>query len=1100
MKRFLALAALVLGLASCQTEPEGLDVNVGGEVDTVVTVTIPETETRANSAEGAIKNLVETGNYTIRYVFEVYYGEDVNQKAVQKQVLYSDGKSVSFPVRLVPGRDYNFVAWADIATQPEEEKMNKALAYEGNTTDVHYNTTNLQAISLLGEWNAMDETRDAYTGFHNTKGGEKYTGSSSINIRMTRPFAKLRVITTDMVELGNLNITPVSAKVTYSAFSHESFNALDGTYSGEISSKTHTYAIADYADFVDTAKEDSHKVLFTDYFFADASDVVKFELDVYEGDVNNQNATTLIKHNDFKTDIPAQRNYLTTIQGNILTDGNNITVTVENDGKFENAGDASDDAPYYKETISSAAEFLAALDKAGEFIVISAITIDGNLINAGSTVNNGQASTFATRADGKTTIVDLNGHIIEVKNTSGAALVTIDEGDTVTFVGEGTIKLTDDSNASFINSEEGTVEVAAVNHPNTINNIPVIEGDVVDYADLLREAFNEGRDYTMVYNVTTSEPYTLAAGKTMTLDLNGKTITGTDKSNGSFGLITNQGNLTVKNGTITLEAVNNREWNAYSSVISNTVGGNLVVENVTLEHLGGTDMAYGIDNLTNGKGTSAIVNINNGAVVKSPYRAVRQFLNGVEATNELYVNAGATIDGSNNKSIWMQDPSANANTGKLVVNEGATLKGNVYLYVCEGSTSWPVSVSIADAAFDGESTVVTGNVPSGMSVENVNGIWTIVKCYKEIENGYSINSAAGLKWLSEEVLNGNTFEGKTIELAANIDLTGVTTNGDSFGPIGRYCSGQGVNKPFKGHFNGVNHTIKGIYQSGWDFGYEWGTTGYLGLFGYVIDATVENLTIEVMESVVEGGTLAAIAGRADGECTFKNITVKNTKLGTYNNRCGGIVGWTGGYYKDEAETEVACYFTFENINICEDVVLGGLWGSFDSSIGGIMGQLNSAGSASFKNVTVSCRIDAYNDCTASYDYYLYRMCGMLIGQMTKTTTIDGSTYPDVAAYGITFDNVTVNYGKWMNYHYCEPTPGLNGGRGMRVEPGFTYDGLPADFGHTQCTDNHYNCIPFDQLFGGTQTACKGVKAWDGVTVNYPVEYTCDLCGEQHNVK
>ena len=374
------------------------------------------------------------------------------------------------------------------------------------------------------------------------------------------------------------------------------------------------------------------------------------------------------------------------------------------------------------------------------------------------------------------------------------------------------------------------------------------------------------------------------------------------------------------------------------------------------------------------------------------------------------------------------------------------------------------------------------------------------------EETFAVTSANGLKWISDQIQgvptsrsNSKMYEvnGSTIKLLADIDLTGVTTSGDSFGPIGRYCSGQGVNKPFTGRFDGDGHTIKGIYQSGWDFGYEWGTTGYLGLFGYVVDATIENLTIEGMESVVEGGTLAAIAGRADGNCTFRNITVKNTKLGTYNNRCGGIVGWTG-YYKDEND-ETVCAFTFENINICEDVVLGGLWGSFDSSIGGVMGQLNSGvTSCVLRNVNVSCRIDAYNDCTASYDYYLYRMCGMIIGQMSKTTTIDSSTYPDVAAYGVEFDNVTVNYGKWMNYHYCEPTPGLNGGRGMRVEAGFTYDGLPADFDHTQCVDNHYNCIPFDQLFGGTQTACKGVKAWDGVTVNYPAAYTCPLCGETHN--
>ena len=410
--------------------------------------------------------------------------------------------------------------------------------------------------------------------------------------------------------------------------------------------------------------------------------------------------------------------------------------------------------------------------------------------------------------------------------------------------------------------------------------------------------------------------------------------------------------------------------------------------------------------------------------------------------------------------------------------------------------------------------VIVGDTDA-TAIEGV-GIYEFVTDENDVEKAVlGVTDAEGLKWIAK---NLNTefktqaaaqtrtetpvyvVNGSTVKLLVDIDLTGVTTNGDSFAPIGRYCSGQGVNDPFTGHFDGQGHTIKGIYQSGWDFGYEWGTTGYLGLFGYVKDATIENLTIEGMTAQVEGGTLAAVAGRADGECTFKNITVKNCKLGTYNNRCGGIVGWTGGYYKDEAQTEVACHFAFENITICDDVVLGGLWGSFDSSIGGVMGQLNSAGTASFKNVTVSCRIDAYNDCTASYDYYLYRMCGMLIGQMTKTTTIDGSTYPDVAAYGITFDNVTVNYGKWMNYHYCEPTPGLNGGRGMRVEAGFAYDGLPADFDHTQCVVNHYNCIPFDQLFGGTQTACKGVKAWEGVTVNYPAEYTCPLCGQQHNVK
>ena len=317
----------MLGLASCQTEPEGLNVNVGGEVDTTITVTIPDTETRAggnNSAVGAFDN-VDWNEYTIRYIFEVYYGET----GVQKQVYYTDDMTASFPVRLVPGRDYNFVAWADIVPQANVTETNKALPYDNNVVENHYDADDLNAITLNDTWVAMDETRDAYSGFHNTNGGEKYTGSSSINIRMTRPFAKLRVITTDMNELKALGITPVSANVTYSVFSHQSFNALNGTYSEQTITEEHIYKIANYAD-----QTGANKVLFTDYFFADDNDVVKFELDVYEGDVNNQTPTTLIKHNDFKTDIPAQRNYLTTIQGNVLTDGNNITVTVEHDGAF----------------------------------------------------------------------------------------------------------------------------------------------------------------------------------------------------------------------------------------------------------------------------------------------------------------------------------------------------------------------------------------------------------------------------------------------------------------------------------------------------------------------------------------------------------------------------------------------------------------------------------------------------------------------------------------------------------------------------------------------------------------------------------------------
>ena len=319
--RFLALAALVLGLASCQTEPEGLNVNVGGEVDTTITVTIPDTETRYGSDSNSALSIFDNGvlgtaddNKTMRYILEIYYK---NELFAERQVDYSDGKTVTFPVRLVAGRKYNFVVWADYV----ESK---------NDTDHHYNTKSLKSdnnveygltnVTLNNTWNAMDETRDAFTGFLVV---DSYNGTQGINIPLTRPFAKLRVITTDVADLAKLGLEAESAKVVYTTPYRAGFNAATGTAiaANGNDKKTHdTFAIATYGD-----SKDGKQVLFTDYFFA-TDEVVKFELAVYDQNNNYFGSEEYIK---FNTDIPVKRNYLTTIQGNILTDGNNVSVKVE---------------------------------------------------------------------------------------------------------------------------------------------------------------------------------------------------------------------------------------------------------------------------------------------------------------------------------------------------------------------------------------------------------------------------------------------------------------------------------------------------------------------------------------------------------------------------------------------------------------------------------------------------------------------------------------------------------------------------------------------------------------------------------------------------
>ena len=335
--RFLVLAAMMLGLASCQTEPEGLNVNVGGEVDTVVTVTIPETETRAggnDSAKSVFDNgILEDENTTMRYILEIYYG-DVR---AERQVKYSDRiETITFPVRLVAGRDYNFVVWADVVTKNAGEEF--------SDSDNHYNTTTenkwLTNVTLKGTWDAMDESRDAFTGYYNTeKEGKKYTGNLPINITLTRPFAKLRVITTDVADLEKLGLKAETAKVVYTTPYRSAFNAATGTAyaANENDKKTHdTFEIASYAD-----SKDGKQVLFTDYFFA-TDEVVKFDLAVYDEAGNVFGSKDFLS---FNTDIPVKRNYLTTISGNILTEGNNVSVIVK--PVFANANTNPDEDEHY---------------------------------------------------------------------------------------------------------------------------------------------------------------------------------------------------------------------------------------------------------------------------------------------------------------------------------------------------------------------------------------------------------------------------------------------------------------------------------------------------------------------------------------------------------------------------------------------------------------------------------------------------------------------------------------------------------------------------------------------------------------------------------
>ena len=383
MKKFLALAAVMLGLASCQTEPEGFDVNVGGEQDVNITVSLPE-GTRADSALGAFDN-VNFDEYDVRFQCEVHYGTEKKVLPVQ---ISDNGKSANFPVRLIANRNYTFVVWAD-------------LVEEDSTADLHYNTANgLTNITLNNDtWVAMDETRDAFT----CSEVREFTRNANINLELKRPFAKLRVITTDMKEL--MGVMPTSVEVEYTTNHFNTYNALTKTPSGELRKEHVQRAIPAYGYEAD----DAEKTLFTDYFFAtETQKVVNFNMTVYD-----QNNELIDETKSFNTPIPAKRNYVTTIKGNILTYADDFTVEILP------GFDGEEEVAFVE--VESANDLVDAINNAqdGEETIITLVgDIDLNdLLSIGTLATRAAADPTVTIVSGKVISLNLNGMTLSATST-----------------------------------------------------------------------------------------------------------------------------------------------------------------------------------------------------------------------------------------------------------------------------------------------------------------------------------------------------------------------------------------------------------------------------------------------------------------------------------------------------------------------------------------------------------------------------------------------------------------------------------------------------------------------------------------------------------
>ncbi len=259
---------------------------------------------------------------------------------------------------------------------------------------------------------------------------------------------------------------------------------------------------------------------------------------------------------------------------------------------------------------------------------------------------------------------------------------------------------------------------------------------------------------------------------------------------------------------------------------------------------------------------------------------------------------------------------------------GITQDRNNNLVMLESDLEYIDATSMDDVIIMSYSTVTEDEVAD--AVENNAEI---------ARNTVIISTAEELQTFAASVNSGDTYEGKTVKLANDIDMN-----------YSAVVIGTKAN-PFKGTFDGQNHIVSNliIYENGSNSDYFKDTDDCLGLFGYInTPAVVKNVTVHD-PYIVGGAYVAAIVGCAyTGAIDNCHVTGEIDIEGNY--MVGGITGH--GYAKISNCSVIGAEGWDYN-------VIAATYKEADregDNVGGIVGhnaETNSITNCSVKNVLVS---------------------------------------------------------------------------------------------------------------------------------------------------
>ncbi|MDO4562772.1 MAG: YDG domain-containing protein [Clostridia bacterium] len=516
---------------------------------------------------------------------------------------------------------------------------------------------------------------------------------------------------------------------------------------------------------------------------------------------------------------------------------------------------------------------------------------------------------------------------IRLREESGVKEYSINEGlDWIPYTGD--IRIANSAaaaNTITVISGEHNITLAGVNIASTSHPLSVHSGATLNLtladgsANTLRNTLTSGNnswdnEAVRVHGTLNIDGGgSLNAGSTYSgagiavhsravLHIKGGTITANGNNAAGIGtragLYESVGTIRISGGTVTATGNGSNPGIGLAYLANNysfgaiEISGGTVIANGTSGY-GGDGIGIGTAN--DNKNYSGSVTITGGTVTAaSRYgsgSAIRNLTVSPAADTAITVKTGTSADGTDAAEID-GSPFTVRNGGHAISSSGKYLKsGTITAY----DVNVPVGVTVKNAAGTEITQAAEGQTVTILSADGNFSAWTGAETLtftggtSALSNPASFimpDSAVSLDILTDEISTaddlvlfrnavnaGNDFDGKTVKLMNDIDLSTVCgeTLGVSWEPIGSVAA------PFRGVFDGGMFEISGLYING--------SANDQGLFGVNMD-TIKNLGVtgSVTGRNYVGGIAGTNVGNGHIQNCYNEAAVKGISQG------GGIAG------------------------------------------------------------------------------------------------------------------------------------------------------------------------------------------------------------------